>query len=171
MFMMITGGSASGKSSFAEEQILSFGGKKRVYIATMMPYDRESRERVLRHRKMREGKGFETVECFTGLSGYQPEPESDILLECMSNLTCNEMFLKNGAKDNTVLEICKGIAHLLDHCRNLIVVTNEVFSDVNGYSEETVRYQEYLGRVNCRMAEKADRVIEVVYGIPVVLKG
>ena len=35
----------------------------RIYIATMYPFDEESRKRVQRHRKMRQGKGFETVEC------------------------------------------------------------------------------------------------------------
>ena len=64
---VVTGGSGSGKSAFAEDKIVSFGPAKRIYIATMHPYDEESHKRVARHRKMRAGKGFETVECYTGL--------------------------------------------------------------------------------------------------------
>ena len=42
MMTVVTGGSGSGKSAFAEEKIVSFGPAKRIYIATMHPYDEES---------------------------------------------------------------------------------------------------------------------------------
>ena len=67
MMTVVTGGSGSGKSAFAEDKIVSFGPAKRIYSATMHPYDEESHKRVARHRKMRAGKGFETVESYTGL--------------------------------------------------------------------------------------------------------
>ena len=53
MMAVVTGGSGSGKSAFAEDKILSLGQGKRFYIATMHPYDEESYKRVERHRKMR----------------------------------------------------------------------------------------------------------------------
>ena len=56
MFVTVTGGSGSGKSAFAEEQILKFPEKNRLYIATMVCFDEESRQRVKRHRKMRKEK-------------------------------------------------------------------------------------------------------------------
>ena len=62
MMILVTGGSGSGKSAFAEDCVVSFGKTDRIYIATMYPFDEESRKRVQRHRKMRQGKGFETVE-------------------------------------------------------------------------------------------------------------
>ena len=42
MMTVVTGGSGSGKSAFAEDKIVSFGPAKRIYIATMHPYDEES---------------------------------------------------------------------------------------------------------------------------------
>ena len=59
MMILVTGGSGSGKSAFAEDCVVSFGKTDRIYIATMYPFDEESRKRVQRHRKMRQGKGFE----------------------------------------------------------------------------------------------------------------
>ena len=56
MMTVVTGGSGSGKSAFAEDKIVSFGPAKRIYIATMHPYDEESHKRVARHQKMRAGK-------------------------------------------------------------------------------------------------------------------
>ena len=59
MMILVTGGSGSGKSAFAEDQVVAFGEAERIYIATMFPFDEESRKRVQRHQNMRKGKGFE----------------------------------------------------------------------------------------------------------------
>lgn len=102
MMILVTGGSGSGKSAFAEDCVVSCGETERIYIATMYPFDEESRRRVQRHQKMRQGKGFETVECYTGLHKVQVPENSTVLLECMSNLVANEMFQEDGAHENTV---------------------------------------------------------------------
>ena len=62
MMVLVTGASASGKSRWAENRLMEFG-RERVYAATMIPWDAECRERIKRHRKMREKRQFVTVEC------------------------------------------------------------------------------------------------------------
>ena len=52
-----------------------------------------------------------------------------------------------------------------------MTVTNEIFSDGVVYESQTRVYQEYLGAINQELAHQADRVTEVVYGIPVPVKG
>ena len=156
MMILVTGGSGSGKSVFAEDCVVSFGKTDRIYIATMYPFDEESRKRVQRHRKMRQGKGFETVECYTGLD--------------KSNLVANEMFQEEGAHENTVEAVLKGVRHIREQAGNLVIVTNEIFSEAADYQGETELYQEYLGQINQKIAEIADQVVEVVYGIPVYHK-
>ena len=163
MMTVVTGGSGSGKSAFAEDKILSYGARKRIYIATMHPYDEESLQRVARHRKMRAGKGFETVECYTGLNDLDFSENTAVLLECM--------FEENGAGEKTVEAVLKGIEKLKNQVRHLVIVTNEIFSEAAFYEGDTVRYQEYLGIINQSMGKMADEVVEVVYGIPVWLKG
>ncbi|MDD7219141.1 MAG: bifunctional adenosylcobinamide kinase/adenosylcobinamide-phosphate guanylyltransferase [Clostridia bacterium] len=171
MLVLVTGGSGSGKSAFAEDRVLSFGEKKRIYIATMHPFDQESIKRVQRHRKMRAGKGFETVECYTGLKNVSVPEDSVVLLECMSNLTANEMFEEQGAHGDTVDEILKGISHLCEQASHVVIVTNEIFSDALSFDQEMETYLKYLGNINQKLAEKADEAVEVVYGIPVYIKG
>ena len=127
MVILVTGGSGSGKSAFAENCVVSLGEQKRIYIATMYPYDEESRKRVARHRKMRAGKGFETVECYTGLSGVEVPEGCTVLLECMSNLVANEIFREEGAGERTLEAIERGILGLKNRAANLVVVTNEIF--------------------------------------------
>ena len=139
MFHLITGGSGSGKSAYAENCILEFQGKNRIYIATMFPFDEESHRRIERHRKMRREKCFTTIECYTGVKNLEISSDSDILLECMSNLTANEMYQENGAGEETVEEILQGIRQLKDRAKNLVVVTNEVFSDGISYDPDTMR--------------------------------
>ena len=92
MIVLVTGGSGYGKSTWAEKLIQTLPAEKRVYIATMQVYDRESELRVERHRKQRADKGFRTVECEKNLSGALIEDGSTVLLEDLVNLTANEMF-------------------------------------------------------------------------------
>lgn len=170
MMVLVTGGSGSGKSAYAEDRVLAFGDAPRIYIATMYPFDAESLKRVERHRKMRCGKGFETIECYTGLKNISLPAGSTVLLECMSNLVANEMFREDGAGEKAVEMIMEGICAAEEQSENLVIVTNEIFSETTGYEGDTERYREYLGRVNQMLAEEADEVVEVVYGIPVHVK-
>lgn len=171
--IIVTGGSGSGKSAYAEEQILKFGKMKRYYVATMENRDAESQKRVDRHRAMRAEKNFITVECPYDLQTVQLEESGVVLLECMSNLVANELFLKDGMANisQTVNKIMEGIFCLQKQSRHLVVVTNEVFSDGMEYDEWTSQYIRCLGMVNQRLSQLADRVTEVVYTIPVQQKG
>lgn len=175
MLQLIIGGSGSGKSEYAEDMAVSLG-ERPIYIATMYPFDNECRVKIARHRQMRKDKNFETIECYCGLenleidSGSGPDPDATILLECMSNLVANEMYQEEGAKENTVETVLRGIRHLQHQVKNLIIVTNEVFSDGEQIEIETKRYLSYLGEINAHIARMADKVIEVVYTIPVEVK-
>ena len=170
MFHVVTGGSGSGKSAFAEQCILDCQGNKRIYIATMYPFDEESHRRIARHRAMRAEKKFTTIERYTDLEHLTIPQGADVLLECMSNLTANEIYQEGGAGDNTVKAILNGIHHLLEQAGNLVIVTNEIFSEAVSYEGETRTYQEYLGKINQELALLADEVVEVVYGIPIYHK-
>ena len=170
MLTIVTGGSGSGKSAFAEDKVLAFGEAQRVYIATMHPFDEESHKRIERHRKMRAGKGFETIECYTGLKDVKLPSGCVVLLECMSNLVANEMFEEQGAHEQTVKDIISGIDELVRQAAHVVIVTNEIFSDAVVFDKEMASYLEYLGKINQAVALRADEVVEVVYGIPVYQK-
>lgn len=171
MFLLVTGGSGSGKSEYAEQMVLRLGTTPRLYIATMYPFDEECRQRIRRHRKMRAQKGFETLECYTGLKTAQTAGYGTVLLECMSNLAANELYQEGGAGEQCAQEILEGVQRIRSGCDHLIVVTNEIFSDGIEYEEETRRYQRTLGGINRKLASMADAVVEVVYSIPLIQKG
>ena len=179
MFHLITGGSGSGKSEYAEQKLMEYAShskrnKKRYYIATMIPFGKETEEKIARHRKLRAGKGFETIECYTDLKKaaeiLQTKETGSVLLECMSNLVANEMYDPSGAGENAEESILAGIHKLQKVSDDLVVVTNEVFSDSMTDNPEMEEYLKLLGKLNLRMGERADLETEVVYGIPVERK-
>ncbi|MCR4796575.1 MAG: bifunctional adenosylcobinamide kinase/adenosylcobinamide-phosphate guanylyltransferase [Ruminococcus sp.] len=169
MITLVTGGSKCGKSRYAEKLFSLFGGEK-YYIATMVPFGAEAWEIIARHRKMREGKGYVTVECQRDVGSAEVPENSGILLECMGNLCANEMFAENDIL-KPADKIVSDIKSLSERVSELIIVTNEVSCDGIDYSPETMLYISQLSEINRRISEFADNVIECVYGIPVPRKG
>ena len=181
MLTLVSGGSASGKSEFAESLVLNSGCDDRFYLATMIPFDEECHNRIARHRKMRAAKGFSTIETPIDLNRVAfPQPKQEgihriALLECMSNLVANEIFSPDSsACKNAALceeKIMEGIKLLCSQCEQVVIVTNELFSDGISYDPETNQYLQVLGKINQRIAAMADRVYEVCVGIPICWKG
>ena len=166
MIVLLTGGSGCGKSTYAEKLIAAMPEDKRVYIATMQVYDEESVKRVARHRAQRADKGFETIERPKDLAGLRLAPGSTALLEDLPNLLANEMF--DGGDWTRILP---GLRALAARCENLVMVTNDVFADGVIYPSSTDEYLRRLARINAGAAALADYAAEVVYSIPVPLKG
>ena len=169
MLTLITGGAKCGKSRLAEK-ILDPYAKNKFYIATMRPFGEEAFAAIERHRKIRAGKGFETIEKYTDLHELELPKKSYILLECIANLCANEMF-DNKTVSDPVDNIYNGIIHLNKTASELVIVTNNVGSDGVDYGAGTNKYIEIMGRLNTLAADISDNVIECVYGVTVILKG
>lgn len=189
MLHIVYGGSASGKSSYAESFAMSLQGEGRLlYIATMYPYkwntteiDPETMQRIERHRAMRADKGFDTVECYRHVEHIVAKRQDVLLLECMSNLLANEMYLEpdsNAGSDMAETmspvsnKIVQALVDLSTRVQELVIVTNDVFSDGGSltYDESTREYVKNLAEINCALAREAATVTEVVCGIPVIVK-
>lgn len=173
MLTVIIGGSGSGKSELAEGYVLGMGERKNYYIATMHPDGAEGAARVRRHQDLRRGKPFETIECFRGAGSLVFPQKGAALLECLSNLTANELFDGPGDQETDwyVEKLLLDMEKLEGQCSHLTVVTNDVFCDGVRYEEETMKFLEVLGRVNAGLARRADTVIEAVAGLADYRKG
>lgn len=178
MLTVIIGGSGSGKSEYAEEFLYkTYNSQKGTehksslcYIATLQPFGKEMEQKIKRHQLMRQEKNFTTLEYYTGLADISLPENAFVLLECMSNLVANEMFSEQGAKENTLEEVLKGIETLSQQATELVIVTNNVFEDGYNYDKSTMEYLRILGKINISISTQADQIIEVVHGIPLVLK-
>lgn len=136
----------------------------------MKPFGKESMTKIEKHKKMRSGKGFETLEIYENIKNISIKKCYDgIILECISNILANEMF---GGKSMTPCEdILAAVESIRNKCRYAVVITNEICSDGLEYEMETEIYKRNISVINMRLAEMADCVIEVVYSIPIILKG
>lgn len=184
MLYVVTGGSGSGKSALAEAKIRQTNKTrtgKRYYIATMLAADdAETKTRIAKHQRQRKEDDYITIECPYKLSQISHERDDSYLLECMSNLLANEMFMQEGDighdKDfDSMRSLCRRTIlqpiYELARDNTVVVVTNEVFSDGTAYSACTKQYMELLAYINRELAAKADAFAEAVCGIPVLIKG
>lgn len=170
MLTFVLGGAASGKSRFAESLFAGWTGPL-TYIATLEPLDEESRRRVEKHRAQRAGKGFETVERYRDLGGLCLPEGGGALLECVGTLTANELFSPQGAGTRTAEAVLTGIDHLLRPCRELVVVSSEVFLGGQDYAGDTLRYLKILAEIHRGLALRAGRAVEMAAGLPLFHKG
>lgn len=176
MMTLVIGGSGSGKSAYAEKISVELGGQSnKYYLATMKVYDKEIQQKVERHRRLRSGKGFLTIEQPIRIQKALEKMEAGsriALLECISNLTANEMFAEGeGATANEVAQtVVQGITLLKEQTTHLVVVTNNVFEDGTIYDEATMAYIRAMGSINQKLAALADRMVEVIAGIPIMIK-
>ncbi len=173
MTILVTGGSKSGKSSFAESLLDGFSGEK-IYIATMKPYGEEAFSAIERHRKMRKDKNFRTAEKYTDIGEVKIPLGSAVILECLGNLLANEMFKDGGEVRecaDMVEKIVGDIEKLSTKCSKLVIVSPCVFSDFRKYTVDTAVYVKNLAEINRRIAEISGCVYECVYGIPVFIGG
>ena len=176
MMTLVIGGSGSGKSTYAEKISVELGGQSnKYYLATMKVYDKEIQQKVERHRRLRSGKGFLTIEQPIRIQKALEKMEAGsriALLECISNLTANEMFSDKGNRPQmkVVESIVTSVKQLKEQMTHLVVVTNNVFEDGIFYDEATLEYIRAMGKINQLLAILADQVIEVVAGIPVIIK-
>lgn len=167
MIMLVIGGSGSGKSAYAEKLVKRISEDSRVYVATMRVWDAESEIRVARHRAQRADLGFATIERPVNLGEVEIPDNATVLLEDIPNLVANEMFDAQGDVDRIIPALNK----LAVRCKNLVMVTGNVFQDGIEYDSETQGYMCLLAEVNAAAAGLADCGIEVVYTIPVPFKG
>lgn len=170
MMTMVIGGSGSGKSEYAEK-LLSASPEPRCYLATMQVWDEECRLRVERHRRMRTGKGFRTIEVPLYLEKVHLDSRASVLLEDVSNLLANEHYDPKGRGERAEDAVYAGIMALHARAGHLILVCNEIFCDGIQYEEETTQYLRELASLHRRLAAQADNLCEVVFGQPWYYKG
>ncbi len=151
------------------EKILTAYNVPRFYIATMEPFGSEAKEAIARHRKIREGKSFNTIEKYTDISEIKLPQNCAVLLECMCNLCANEMF--SAKEKNPAKKIIRDTEMLIKNTEIFVAVTNQVGGDGIKYFPETMEYIKQMGLLNNSLAALADAVIEAVFGIPVLFKG
>lgn len=180
MMICVTGGSGSGKSSWAERFLeqsytaVKSGHNHSVgklyYIATMESESEEAKERIRRHVRLRSGKGFTTIECPHDLRENIKQSEelyknAFVLLECTGNLFANNLFMAGKSSDEAVADLCGGIALLRWLCHTLVVVHNEVGEGKCLYSGLVRTYIDGMDAIGEILSRESDAAVTVIAGM------
>jgi adenosylcobinamide kinase/adenosylcobinamide-phosphate guanylyltransferase len=175
--ILITGGSRSGKSAFGEQLAAGHQGPH-LYLATCPRLDdAELAERIDRHRRDREGKGWRTVEESLELIAVMQNNNHTglILIDCLALWVNNLLFAAQNdqqvvSEDHMTNLAVKLGTIAINHPATVIMVSNEVGMGIVPENEQARRYRDLLGRCNQEIARQADRVYLVCAGIPMQLK-
>lgn len=179
--VLVTGGSRSGKSDFAEGYIKNLfdQGEKVGYIATSQIFDDEMKFRVELHQKRRPA-AWTTYEApysaHLALEQASKEGCTAILFDCvtiyMSNLLCSAESIDDSGKNYALAheKINKLIEAARDNKGTTVFVTNEVGAGIVPENRLAREYRDIAGLANQWLAKEADEAYFVVCGIPVNLK-
>ena len=177
MLILVFGGSGSGKSAFAESYCVQkkMPDDTMYYLATMESCDDECNVKIQRHRELRKDKNFSTLEQPYDISesmfGTESSEHRVVLLECLTTLLTNEIYRDGFHYKDVFQKMANDIQDLYAQCRDLIIVSSDVFRSGETYTEETEGYIRQLAFLHEFISERADEVYEVVVGLPISLKG
>ena len=170
--VLITGGCRSGKSSYAMQLVEDAPAK--LYIATAAVTDEEMAERVRRHQQER-GPSWRTIEEQTDLPGvleWGPEENEAVVVDCLTTWVSNLMVEDEAAAEKHVMQEADRLVQALSELPNpIILVTNEVGSGVVPAYPLGRLFRDLSGLVNQRVGQAVDRIVLMVAGHPVQVKG
>jgi adenosylcobinamide kinase/adenosylcobinamide-phosphate guanylyltransferase len=174
MITFVTGGARSGKSRYALELASRYA--RRAFIATAEPIDDELRERIQRHREAR-GTAYANVEEPTDLAAALrriPVDTEVAVIDCLT-IWLGNLIHRRGDQACGDAEDYPEIGAFLTAldappCR-LVVVTNEVGQGIIPDNALARSFVDLAGRLNQEVAARAARVVLMVSGLPLALKG
>lgn len=164
---LVLGGARSGKSAFAEKLVENCGLQP-VYLATGRAFDSEMEARIGKHQQRR-GSNWHTVEEPLGLAEAllrQSMPGRAVLVDCLSLWLTNLMMAKRD-----VGEACASLLAVFGELGGpVVLVANEVGLGIVPENAMAREFRDHAGEVNQQVAARADTVIFVAAGLPLVLK-
>lgn len=166
-FLLVVGGAASGKSAYAENAMKNTG-KPLTYIATAQVWDDEMRAKISAHAARR-GADWTVIEApFDLAAALRALPgDSAVLVDCATLWLTNHMLA-----DHDLAAAEDALFAALAACpAQVCVVTNEVGQGIVPENALARRFREAQGRLNIRLAQAAETVVQVTVGLPRVLKG
>jgi adenosylcobinamide kinase/adenosylcobinamide-phosphate guanylyltransferase len=182
---LILGGARSGKSNYAEALATEWAGEQGdvLYVATAEAWDGEMRARIAAHQAQRPPH-WRTLEAprhpGAAIAGHLQEaaaPPAVLLLDCLTLLANNVLItLSEGASEAEasaalLAEVDELLAAFEQSSTRCIVVSNEVGLGIVPAYPLGRLYRDALGRANQRLAAAADKVVLMVAGIPLAVKG
>ena len=168
MIYFITGGERSGKSRYAQELALSLS-ERPIYIATSRVLDKDFEKRVQRHIASRDER-WTTIEEEKQLSKIDLKNRVGVI-DCVTLWLTNFYTDTNFNVEESLEQAKEEFEKLTQADSTLIIISNELGMGVHAQTEMGRKFVELQGWMNQHIAAKANKVILMVSGIPVIIKG
>jgi adenosylcobinamide kinase / adenosylcobinamide-phosphate guanylyltransferase len=163
---LVLGGARSGKSRYAESLVTALPAPW-IYVATAEARDAEMAERIAAHQARR-GAGWRTLETPRDVVGaLTAHGTTPLLVDCLTLWLANALL----ASADVDAEIERLEAALEQASAPLVLVANEVGFGIVPDNALGRRFRDLQGLLNQRIAARADRVVLVVAGVPLTIKG
>jgi adenosylcobinamide kinase/adenosylcobinamide-phosphate guanylyltransferase len=164
---LVLGGARSGKSRYAES-LVAVLPPPWIYVATAQPLDAEMAARIAIHRAGRAAPGWTTIEAPHDLAGVlTAHAKVPAIIDCLTLWLSNLMLADADiAAETERLERALG-----ERVAPVAMVANEVGSGIVPDNALARRFRDQQGLLNQQMASLADRVVLMVAGLPLVVKG
>lgn len=169
MIYLITGGERSGKSSYAENLAKELS-ENPVYVATARKWDDDFQKRIDRHQQGRD-------ERWINIEKEKQLSEIDFsgnvaMVDCVT-LWLTNFFVDTKNDVALSLEQAKAEFDKIAGQENatIIIVTNEIGMGVHAETHIGRKFTELQGWMNQYIAKRAEKVVLMVSGIPVTIKG
>ena len=163
---LVLGGARSGKSRYAESLVTALPAPW-IYVATAEARDAEMAERIAAHQARR-GAGWRTLETPRDVVGaLTAHGTTPLLVDCLTLWLANALL----ASADADAEIERLEAALEQASAPLVLVANEVGFGIVPDDALGRRFRDLQGVLNQRIAARADRVVLVVAGLPLTMKG
>jgi adenosylcobinamide kinase/adenosylcobinamide-phosphate guanylyltransferase len=167
---LVLGGARSGKSRYAESLITALPPPWQApwnYVATAEAGDAEMAQRIADHRARR-GPAWRTIEAPRDLAGsLQAAGNAPVLVDCLT-LWLSNLMLAGSDIDAEMEGLDVALAAA---AAPVVMVANEVGSGIVPDHPLGRRFRDIQGVLNQRIAAHADRVVLMVAGLPLALKG
>jgi adenosylcobinamide kinase/adenosylcobinamide-phosphate guanylyltransferase len=163
---LVLGGTRSGKSRYAESLITALPPPW-IYVATAEAGDAEMAKRIALHRAQR-SEGWRTVEAPHDLAAVLTRAGNDapVLVDCLTLWLSNRVLAEADVEVET-----KQLETAVTGRRSAaVLVSNEVGFGIVPDNALARRFRDLQGRLNQRMAARADRVVLMVAGLPLIVK-
>ena len=169
--IFILGGCRSGKSRHALKLAEDIPCRKKVFIATCLPFDEEMKRRIERHQRERE-RTWTTIEVPVLLPEAidKNSQKSDvILIDCLT-LWISNLLLENDDQEKLAGHVERLIKSLENALCPIIMVSNEVGAGIVPETRLGRLFRDVAGFANQKIAACSNAVIWMVAGIPVKIK-
>jgi adenosylcobinamide kinase/adenosylcobinamide-phosphate guanylyltransferase len=167
MIYYITGGTRSGKSSYAQKLALGLCHNP-VYLATARKWDTDFENRIKRHQQDRDERweNIEEEKCPSKLD----LKGRVIVLDCVTLWLTNFFSDTKYNVDETLSLMKAEIDKIATIEATWIIISNEIGMGMHADTEVGRKFADLQGWINQHIAAKADKAIFMVSGIPLNLK-